>query len=657
MSDTRQIVSWALERSCPLRTGENWHLPEQTRQSLLRLQLCADRIRGAEVVDGIWVTSSYWGSDASGNRVDIPCSGIRIDDVAKEFGGWDVVRATCHNCEANVAAASPGCIAGCHQSLDVLHPYSEELESLLWETMRLHGLEGRLRSCFQVTRPLWFGFWIDSPLRREQCELLLELLPRALPRLWGKDESGESVEPVFDPGQFVFSDFDPSEHYGNEFHAFFRALKAAMDWELPLHVSTAPPGHADLGYYTQFAHCPRCKAEASVGRWTESIECREYRCEVCGHTFDPSATYRSERDDFDLEEDSLEKQLGNEYDAFAIRYGQTKGLTEQQMVEALDTHRDGPLRRRVAECRKRDSRLERRYAPEVLTANWDAIPSTLILEIASGVTLEMQRIMPGTFVMGSTVSEQEQPPHPVHISRPFYLAKYPVTQDQWEVVMGSNPSYCRGRPKLPVEQVNWFDAQEFCARLSEIVARHMRLPSEAEWEYACRAGTTTAYSCGDHVTEADANFDASIRSPMDFLLSADRDQTQRQTTPVDQFPPNPWGIFDMHGNVEEWCQDSWHATYKGAPDDGRAWVDENEPVEHVARGGAAYTAAEALRSAARGYHRANCGARTVTPKVDDDVAPNEEENELMSVLNSLVKERIEFYGLRIACSPGISDAR
>uniref|UniRef100_UPI001F431D58 hypothetical protein n=1 Tax=Roseimaritima sediminicola TaxID=2662066 RepID=UPI001F431D58 len=212
MADTRQIVSWALERACPMREGTEWTDPVQTRRDLYQLQICAERIEDGHIVDGIWVTSTYWGNDASDNNVDIPSSGIRVDEVAKAFGGWDAVRDTCRSCEANVANNSRDSVAGCHESLDVMHPHSEQLDELLWETIRLHGLEDRLRASFQITTPLWFGFWMDSPLNRRRCEFLLDLLPRSLPRLWGKDEFGNDVEPIFDTNQFVFSDFDPSEY-------------------------------------------------------------------------------------------------------------------------------------------------------------------------------------------------------------------------------------------------------------------------------------------------------------------------------------------------------------------------------------------------------------------------------------------------------------
>lgn len=128
----------------------------------------------------------------------------------------------------------------------------------------------------------------------------------------------------------------------------------------------------------------------------------------------------------------------------------------------------------------------------------------------------------------------------------------------------------------------------------------------------------------------------------EYLLANENKETAKTTTPVDQFPPNALGIYDMHGNIYEWCQDSWHDSYAGAPIDGRAWVDKMEPVEHVARGGAAYTVGTACRSATRRQQRANCGARPYNPE--------EEGNDSKSLIRDMFDFR-EYYGLRVVCSP------
>jgi formylglycine-generating enzyme required for sulfatase activity len=227
------------------------------------------------------------------------------------------------------------------------------------------------------------------------------------------------------------------------------------------------------------------------------------------------------------------------------------------------------------------------------------------------------------------------PLHTVRFERPFYIGKYPVTQSQWRAVTGSNPSKCRFA-NHPVEQIDWFAAQDFCVKLSERLGRVMRLPSEAEWEYACRAGTQTRCYCGEQIGREDANLDYDT-TDADFF-SMDK-TTNPQTTQVDRYPPNPWGIYDMLGNVEEWCQDSWHRNYVGSPTDGSAWIDKPEPIEHVARGGAAYLMATRCSCGFRRSQRANCGA---DPQSDDQTI--EEHGNSFSSWKSN-----DYFGLRIVC--------
>jgi len=146
----------------------------------------------------------------------------------------------------------------------------------------------------------------------------------------------------------------------------------------------------------------------------------------------------------------------------------------------------------------------------------------------------------------------------VTLSRGFWLGSHPVTQSQWQAVMDGNPSSFRG-PDRPVEQVSWEECQEFCRRLGARDAQHYRLPTEAEWEYACRAGTTTAFAFGETLSSDQANFDAN------FSYEGSRTGLYReQTTPVDFFPANRWGLSDMHGNVWEWCSD-WYGEYPAGP--------------------------------------------------------------------------------------------
>jgi formylglycine-generating enzyme required for sulfatase activity len=173
----------------------------------------------------------------------------------------------------------------------------------------------------------------------------------------------------------------------------------------------------------------------------------------------------------------------------------------------------------------------------------------------------------------------------VDIEKPFYMGKYEVTQAQWRAAMGSNPSQFKG-DDLPVENVSWNDAKEFCRKLSQMTGREYRLPTEAEWEYACRAGTTGAYA-GD----------------LDAMAWYDKNSGGK-THPVGQKQPNAFGLYDMHGNVWEWCEDDWHNSYNGAPNDGRAWVDISARGSYrVFRGGGWNSYAVSCRSAYR-----NCWA-------------------------------------------------
>lgn len=213
-------------------------------------------------------------------------------------------------------------------------------------------------------------------------------------------------------------------------------------------------------------------------------------------------------------------------------------------------------------------------------------------------TLDMVYIPGGKFSMGSPTTEanrqgSEGPQHPVTVPT-FFIGKYPITQGQWQVVMGENPAKFQGADR-PVEQVSWQVATEFCQKLSELTGQDYRLPSEAEWEYAARAGTSAPFCVGATLTTDLANYDGNYtygRGP--------RGTFRKATTPVGQFAPNPFGLYDMHGQVWEWCQDHWHDTYKGAPTDGSAWVKDADVRSHrVRRGGSWYDGPHACRSAFR----------------------------------------------------------
>lgn len=215
----------------------------------------------------------------------------------------------------------------------------------------------------------------------------------------------------------------------------------------------------------------------------------------------------------------------------------------------------------------------------------------LDVDLGGGVTMQFVAIRPGSFTMGSEKSAEWKPAHEVTISKPFYMGKYEVTQEQWEKVMGGNPSNFKGA-KNPVEQVNWDDCQSFIIKLKEkLPARTFRLPTEGEWEYACRAGSTNDYCYGDGTGR--------LGEYAWYISNADS-----MSHPVGEKKPNAWGLYDMHGNVWEWCQDVYHPSYEGAPADGSAWTQGNQ-TNRVARGGSWYSDASVLRSANRGRPNAD----------------------------------------------------
>jgi formylglycine-generating enzyme required for sulfatase activity/predicted Ser/Thr protein kinase len=231
----------------------------------------------------------------------------------------------------------------------------------------------------------------------------------------------------------------------------------------------------------------------------------------------------------------------------------------------------------------------------------------LIEDLGNGVILEMVAIPGGTFMMGSPNSEEgrkdnESPQHSVTIT-PFYMGKFTVTQAQWRVVVNLPQVHCALRPdpsyfkgdNLPVDTITWNEAVEFCARLSLKTGRNYRLPSEAEWEYACRAGTTAPFHFGGTITTDFANYNG------DSTYNSGAKGTYREkTTPVGSFQvANAFGLYDMHGNVWELCADYWHDNYKGAPVDGKSWINDDNYSDKLLRGGSWYRKAITCRCAYR----------------------------------------------------------
>jgi formylglycine-generating enzyme required for sulfatase activity len=244
--------------------------------------------------------------------------------------------------------------------------------------------------------------------------------------------------------------------------------------------------------------------------------------------------------------------------------------------------------------------------------------------LGENLILEMVAIPEGTFLMGSPPQElessnHERPQHEVVVSS-FFMGKYPITQTQWRFVaslpqvnreLKIDPSHFTGDNR-PVECVSWYDAMEFCQRLSQYTHRTYRLPTEAEWEYACRAGTTTPFHFGETITAELANYHAT-----EIYGNGVKGEYRGQTTPVDHFGiANAFGLCDMHGNVWEWCLDHQHGNYEGAPNDGSAWLTDDESAWRVLRGGSWCYIPRVCRSASRlnvqpGFDHSLIGFRVV----------------------------------------------
>ena len=239
----------------------------------------------------------------------------------------------------------------------------------------------------------------------------------------------------------------------------------------------------------------------------------------------------------------------------------------------------------------------------------------LIEDFGKVIKIEMVSIKGGTFMMGSPDYEGDPDEHPQHqvTIAPFFMGKYPVTQAQWRAVaalpkvkqsLNPHPSKFKGINR-PVENISWHEAVEFCFRLSERTGRHYRLPSEAEWEYACRAETSTPYHFGQTITPELANCGSSDAYTLDA-----KGKYYKETTPVGNFDvANAFGLYDMHGLVWEWCADPWHKNYEASPTDGTVWEHSGDEHRRLLRGGSWSFSPELCRSASRSWNESVGGLR------------------------------------------------
>ena len=236
--------------------------------------------------------------------------------------------------------------------------------------------------------------------------------------------------------------------------------------------------------------------------------------------------------------------------------------------------------------------------------------------LGDGVELEMVSIPGGKFTMGAPKEElesreKERPPHLVTV-KPFFMGKYPITEAQWRAIT-SRPKikhdldpdpYCFKGDNRPIERVSWYDAEEFCDRLSEKTRRLYRLPSEAEWEYACRAQTITPFHFGATITTELANYWGQDKNTKGcFYKGTYRNEPKgiyrQEISEVDIFSANTFGLHDMHGNVWEWCADYYHNNYQEAPSDGSIWLINGNEEGRILRGGSWNSPPNICRSASR----------------------------------------------------------
>lgn len=282
---------------------------------------------------------------------------------------------------------------------------------------------------------------------------------------------------------------------------------------------------------------------------------------------------------------SLEDRINRHIDYHSL-HRENPSLSHEQLKTMLSDDRHSP----DAVCEVSPS-----AEPSQLATAADSSPKTI--DLGNGVSLDLVHIPGGTFLMGAPASEKdssdgERPQHNVTVPE-FWMGKSPVTQVQYEAAMGNNPSYFPGTNR-PVENVSWDDAIAFCEKASQKTGMTFRLPSEAEWEYACRAGTATPFHFGETINTDQANYNG------DFVYGNSKKGVYRKkTTPVKTFPPNKFGLYDMHGNVLEWCQDHWHKSYKKAPQDGSPWMKGGNADCRVIRGGSWANLPRICRSAYR----------------------------------------------------------
>jgi Zn ribbon nucleic-acid-binding protein len=313
MADTIQIVRWALQQSCSLRQADAIHDPSAALSAVAYARTIANYIRKPRdefgIFGDIFVTGHTYAKEPGekkGLGHPYPSGGFVISKTFEPCGGLERILATCASCSANTRPHDPAQCCGTFYQ----RPSSAEAQIQLEQIVNRTGLSAQLAAAFPTTNPMWHSFWIQSPLSPDACRVLATILSEmANEDSAGTTPSGSEVPP-----------------HVPELRRFVRAAEIAADGAFALHVSLAPPGHTDFGFYTIFPHCPRCKAEAQVARWQRKYPAELLECRVCGMRFSPAETASSRRDDY--ERDDLHVLLGQQaFESFATEYLIAQGAT------------------------------------------------------------------------------------------------------------------------------------------------------------------------------------------------------------------------------------------------------------------------------------------------------------------------------------------
>jgi hypothetical protein len=287
-----------------MRYGESWVEPDIACEQLLNVKRLSRALAQGTILDDLCVLE--W--DSSDTQTRLPEYGLVISHTFGRYGGVEVVKESCQNCIANLSVVNrAGPLAGCSSNF-YCPPWDSELAESLKTNLLKSEIEAEFGDAFVTTNPIWFGLWIRSPLTQEQCEIL----------------------------SIILSDL-PLQKGQSRIQHFLSALEVSIKQRVRVHVSLAPPGHADVGWRTVFSHCPQCKASPATLQMEQALPSEAITCKVCGYRYIPSSTTLSKREEIsDIMGDSLEEILGIEaYWTFVRKYLSGKGLSPNQIEDTI----------------------------------------------------------------------------------------------------------------------------------------------------------------------------------------------------------------------------------------------------------------------------------------------------------------------------------